>query len=101
MSQTTTLRSLSPEARSLPSGLKATLMTVADPLRGSPCAWPCATSQRMICPSSSPLAKRLLSLLKATLQTSPLWPVSVRLIGGVARRSHSLIVLSKPDEARN
>ena len=84
---------LSPEARILPSGLKAGLPTFS-----VPAAFPLATSHSVTSWSSLPETKVLPSLLKATAETAPVWPFKVRFTSPVAA-SRSMMVLSALPEA--
>src|SRR5437762_3500941 len=98
-----------PEARVLPSGLKATLFTLSLwPMRGEPiCVGEAglATSHRITVLSTLPEAN-ILALaigLKATLFTPSLWPMRGEPIcvgeAGLAT-SHRIMVLSAPPEAK-
>src|SRR5258705_379406 len=65
-----------PETMVFPSGLNATLRTVAvGPVSGGPIGWPVAASHSRTVLSSLPETMRLPSGLNTTLITLPVWPV--------------------------
>ncbi len=92
-----------PEARVLPSRLKATLHTpccFVCPSRGWPMGWCVATSHRMTLPSQLPEAKIVPSGLKATLLTWLVWPRRMDPRRCCVATSQRVIVLSSAPEAR-
>jgi len=71
-------RSCAPEARILPSGLKATRMTVSECARRVCTGTPVSAFQTMMSLSAPPEARVFPSGAKSTVQTIDVWPWKTR-----------------------